>query len=143
MTIIFSNSGPKLRKSGSFRPKFKEFYFCTKLCNKANSRALIWNTKMAFQNCYSKHPNKAFLVTNLRILIFCSELCNQTNWRALITNMTIVLQHSSSKTQIERFWSQVYLFFCLFSMKLYSFSKLRILIKNLTIFLIKLQPKNT
>ena len=34
MTIVFSNSSPKLTKSDVFGSKFKDFYFCTKLCNK-------------------------------------------------------------------------------------------------------------
>ena len=50
-----------------------DFYFCTKLCSKANSRVLILNMTMVFQNCCPKHPNfdqKLFLISNLRILIF-------------------------------------------------------------------------
>ena len=75
-------------KSGIFGPKFKDFYFCTKLCNKTNSRALISNITMVFLNCCPKQPIKAFLVSNLRIFIF-GKLCNQTNSRALISNMTM------------------------------------------------------
>ena len=41
MTILFSNSSPKIPKSGIFGSKFKDFYFCTKLCYKTNSRTLI------------------------------------------------------------------------------------------------------
>ena len=70
MTIAFSNSSPKIRKSGFFGSKFKYFYFRTNICNKANLRVLISNMTMAFQNCCPKHPNKAFLVPNLRIFIF-------------------------------------------------------------------------
>ena len=50
-------------------PTLRIFIFCAKLCNKANSRPLISNMKMVSQNCYPEHPNKAFLVPNLRILI--------------------------------------------------------------------------
>ena len=34
---------------------------------------LIANMTMGFQNCCPKHPNKAFLVRNLRILIFAQN----------------------------------------------------------------------
>ena len=56
-----------------FGPKFKDCYFCTKLFNNANSRALIANMTMTFQNCHPKHSNKAFLVPNLRILTFAQN----------------------------------------------------------------------
>ena len=48
MTIKLSNSSLKLRKSGIFGPKFKDFYFFTKLWNKANSRAPTANMTMVF-----------------------------------------------------------------------------------------------
>ena len=70
MTIAFSNSSPKIRKSGFFGSKFKYFYFRTNICNKANLRVLISNMTMAFQNCCPKHPNKAFLVPNLKFFLF-------------------------------------------------------------------------
>ena len=70
MAQEFSNSSLKTRKSANFGPKVKDFYFHTKLCNKANLRALIANVTMVFQNCCPKHPNKSFLVLNLRIFIF-------------------------------------------------------------------------
>ena len=54
----------------NFFPNLRIFIFCTKLCNKANSRVLISNMTMVFQNCCPKHPNKVFSVPNLRILIF-------------------------------------------------------------------------
>ena len=34
MARIFSNSSPKIPKSDTFSPKFKDCNFCTKLCNK-------------------------------------------------------------------------------------------------------------
>ena len=55
---------------------FLKFYgknlriFCTKLCNKANLRVLISNMTIAFQNCYPKRLNKAFLITSLGLFVF-------------------------------------------------------------------------
>ena len=124
--MLFSISSPKIPKYDIFGLKFKDFYFCTKLCNKSNSRALTSNMTILFQNCYPKHPNKAFLVPNLKIYIFmkrffyflqkccpkhpdnlflipnlrtyfCTKLCNTTNSRALISNMTIFFKKSCPK----------------------------------------------
>ena len=41
--------------------------------NKANLKALISNITNVFKNCCPKHPNKAFLVPNLRTLIFAQN----------------------------------------------------------------------
>ena len=53
-----------------FWSQIKGFFFCTKLFNKANWRALILNMTMIFLNYCPKYPNKAFLVSYLIILIF-------------------------------------------------------------------------
>ena len=67
----FRIPSPKICRSGiCLVPNLRIFIFCTKLCNKANSKALILKITMVFQNCYPKHPNKTFLVPNLRILTF-------------------------------------------------------------------------
>ena len=82
MTILFLNSSLKISKSGIFGPEFKDFNLCTKLCNKTNSRRLISSMRMVFQNYYPEHPNKAFLVANLRILIFAQNFAiRQTGGR--------------------------------------------------------------
>ena len=54
MTILFSNSSSKIPKQEIFGPKFKDFYFCTKLCNKKNLRALISNIALVFTNSRPK-----------------------------------------------------------------------------------------
>ena len=51
-----------------FWSQTSEFLFFAQ--NKGNSRVLISNMTMVFQNCGLKHPNKAFLIPNLRIIIF-------------------------------------------------------------------------
>ena len=87
MTIIFSNSSLQIWSQiwGNFVGTLLYvfvvlFSFCvshyyrksffTKLWNKANSRALIANMRIIFQNCFLKHKNKALLVPKLRILSF-------------------------------------------------------------------------
>ena len=54
MTILFSNSNPKIPKSGIFDPKFKDFYFCTKLDVKTNFRTLASNMTKIFSNSSPK-----------------------------------------------------------------------------------------
>ena len=99
MTVIFSNSSPKIRKSDIFNPKFKNFYFLHEIWSKANLRVLMSNMTMVFQNCYPKHLNKAFFGSKFKNSNFCMELCNYTIWRAFIRNMTIVFQHSSQRSK--------------------------------------------
>ena len=66
----FQISAPNYGNLVFLAPNLRISIFCTKLCNKANLRVLISNMTMIFQNCDPKHPNKALLVSSLRILIF-------------------------------------------------------------------------
>ena len=72
VTRVFSNSSSKIPKSGTFGPKIKDFYICTKPCNKTNLMTQISNTTIAFSNSSSKigYENQAFLVPFLGILVF-------------------------------------------------------------------------
>ena len=70
ITIVFSNIIEKYPKSGIFGPEFKDFNFRTKPRNKTNLMVLISNMKKALQKCWAKHPNKEFLLPNLRIFTF-------------------------------------------------------------------------
>ena len=54
MTKKSSNFSPEIPKSGIFSPKLKDFYFCTKHCNKTNSRMQISNMTIAFSNSTPK-----------------------------------------------------------------------------------------
>ena len=54
MTILFSNSSPKISKSWNFGSKLKDFHFCTRLCNKANLRTQISNMTIVFSNSTPK-----------------------------------------------------------------------------------------
>ena len=68
-----------VRKYGNLTflvPNLRIFIFCTKLCNKANSRVLISIMTMAFQNCCTKHLNKAFFGSKFKNSNFCTKLCN-------------------------------------------------------------------
>ena len=73
MSIVFSNSTPKIPKPGIFGSKFKDSYAFIKLNNKKNSRVLTSNMKKVFRNCCPKYTNKAFWVRRLRIFIFSYE----------------------------------------------------------------------
>ena len=108
MTMLFSKSSPKIPKSGIFGPKFEDFYFCTKLCYKANSRMLTSNMTIFSSYSTKKYANKAFLVQNLDVFIFSWNYADfkydntffnipvkQENWR--ISNMTIVISNYSPK----------------------------------------------
>ena len=63
MTITFSDSSPKRRKSDTFGPKFKDFYFL--------HQALQWGK---FKDADCKYDNDfSFVVPTLRILILAQN----------------------------------------------------------------------
>ena len=122
-------------------PNLRIFIFCRKLCNKANSWVLISNTTIVFQNCCRKHLNVASFGSRFKNPNFCTKLCNQTIWRVFIRNMTIVFQHSSQRPKQSIFVPKF--FFFSFWRKHYSFTNSSVLIRNLIIVFVILQPKNT
>ena len=140
MAVVFSNFSPKTRKLGISGPKFKDFCFYTKPYYKTNSEALITKRIIVFQNCSPKHPNMAFLVPNLRILIFARNFAitqiGRRWWQILQQFLNIPAQRPKNLCGAK-------LIFVLFWMKLYSVTNSKVLIKNLIIVFIKLQPKNT
>ena len=42
MTILYSNCSPKIPKEGIIGPKFKNFYFCNKLCVTSNMTTVFF-----------------------------------------------------------------------------------------------------
>ena len=56
-----------------FFPKFKDFYFCTKLCNNTNSRMLIWNTAIIFSNSSPKICKLDIFGTKFKDFYFASN----------------------------------------------------------------------
>ena len=97
MTISFSNSSPKIPKSDMLSPRFKDFYFCPKLCSKTNSRALISNMTMMLQNSSPKINESRIFGPKLKDFYFCTKLYYKTNSRTVISNMTIFLQIAAKK----------------------------------------------
>ena len=62
MIMTFLNSSPRIRKSGIFCPKFKNFYFFPNICDKANLSGIqlgIFQLKLEKLLLYLKstHPN--------------------------------------------------------------------------------------
>ena len=78
VTILISSSSTKIRKSGIFGPKFKNFYFITNICNKANSRVLFSNLTMVFDTATqnTKKGNFGFKFKNFCFFIKLSFLKN-------------------------------------------------------------------
>ena len=103
MTILFSNSSLKVPKLCTFGPKFEDFYFHIKLYNKADSRALISNMTIVFQNCYPEQPSKVFLVIDLRIFIFLRNF-------AFSKNLLTLFKFEHKSTPKIYFLSQIYAF---------------------------------
>ena len=51
---FFQIPAQKYQNKTFFCPKVKDFYFCTKLCSKTNSRTLIWNMTIVLSNSSPK-----------------------------------------------------------------------------------------
>ena len=90
MTMLFSNSSPKIPKSGIFGPKFKDFQFCIKFCKKINSRTLNSNIAIFFSNSRPKMPKEGIFGPKFRHFYFFTKFCNQTNQRVLTSNVAKV-----------------------------------------------------
>ena len=139
--ILFSNSSPKKPKQRIFGLKFKDFCFRTKLCNKINSRALILNTTLVFQNCCPKHLNKAFLVLNLRILIFAQNFAIRQ-----IRGHWFQIWQQLFKIPAQKYTNKVLL---VPNLRIFNFArnfvfwKIRDCLKYNNSFFFKCQPKNT
>ena len=128
-SILCSNSNQKIPKEGIFSPKFNDFYFCTKLCNKVYSRVLISNMTMVFQSCCLKHPIKTILVLNLRIFIFASKFAIRQIGGCLFPIWQSIFRIPNQKYPNKAFFvlnvSNFY-----FSMKLHIMKNVRVLISN-------------
>ena len=80
MTIVVSNSSPKITKQGFFGPKFCFFFFFEKFWSYTNSRVMISNMTIAFFKILAqKCPSNVFFVPNLDIFVclfvcFCGEI---------------------------------------------------------------------
>ena len=123
MTILFSNSGPKIHNSDIFGPKFRHFFF-VKLCKQTNLRVLISNMTIVFLKILAqKYPIKVFLVKNTQKQHFWSQIQTFLFLHKFLQldkfeNVGFKYDNSSLKfqpenTQIRHFWSrtQVFLFF--------------------------------
>ena len=102
---------PKNTEIGHFGPKFKNFNFLHEILQQANSRVLISNVTMVFQNYCPKQLNKAFFGSKFKNSSFCRKLCNYTIWRAFIKNMAIVFEHSSQIPKYIIFGLNFFFFF--------------------------------
>ena len=122
MTILLSNSNPKIPKSDIFSPKFKDFHFSTKLCNETSLKMLlsIWQY---FQIPAPKYANLAFLVLNLGIFIFHRDY--------KYDNILSTFQPKDPNRALLDTLFFFFFFFFSFWLKLYSFTNSRVLFKNL------------
>ena len=66
----FQIPAKKTPESCIFDPKFKDFYFSTKLCNKKNSSPVISNITLFFSNSNPKNPDQTCLIKNIQTRLF-------------------------------------------------------------------------
>ena len=137
MAILFSNLSSEIPKQGTYGPKFKEFYFCTKHFNKTNSRTLISIMTILFQSCCQKHPNKALLVLDLKIFYFCMKLCFQKKEGDFRFD-NIFFKFQPKKSSNQPFLFQFTHYSCT---KFCNYTNSRVLISNMTILFSHSSPK--
>ena len=139
MAILFSNLSSEIPKQGTYGPKFKEFYFCTKHFNKTNSRTLISIMTILFQSCWQKHPNKALLVLDLKIFYFCMKLCFQKKEGDFRFD-NIFFKFQPKKSSNQPFLFQIYALFLHEILQLHKFQGVDFKYDNI---IFTFQPKNT
>ena len=118
MTILFSNSSPNLPKSGIFGPKLKECYFCTKLCNKTNSRTQTSNMTIVFSNSSPKIRRSdifspkfrhfCFFTIFFSWFLFLLQTLQQDKFEETDFKYdNIIFNFHPKSTQIRHFWFQI------------------------------------
>ena len=111
MTILFSNSSPKLYKSWNFGPKLKDFHFCTKLCNKTNLRTQISNMTIVFSNSTPKICKSGIFGPKFKDFYF-------------VPNVAI--------SQIRRRWFQIWQW--LFRIPVWKYPNIAVFVLNVSTF---------
>ena len=76
MTKLFSNSSSKIPKWGNFGPKFKDFYFCSKLYNKINSKALSSILIIVFWISSPNISKSSLFGPKFKDFYFSTKLCS-------------------------------------------------------------------
>ena len=132
MTIYFSNSSPKIAKSGIFGPKFRHFFF-VKFCKQTNLRVLISERKIVFlfQIVPQKYPNKAFLSQVQALSLFRKILLLEKLEDADFKYDNIFFKFQSKNSQMRNFWSKTQEFL------------LMVLISHMTMLFSNSSPKTT
>ena len=123
MTILFSNSSPKIHNSDIFGPKFRHFFFRETLqIDKFEGTDFKYDNSF-FKILAQKYPVKVFLVKNTQKQHFWSQIQTFLFLHKILQldkfeNVGFKYDNSSLKfqpenTQIRHFWSrtQVFLFF--------------------------------
>ena len=151
VTILFSNSSPKIHKSSILCPTFRHFCFFVKFRRQVNLRVLVSNmTKVSLKflakntqirHFWSKIPNEGIFSPNFTHFCFFTKYCNCTNSTVLTSNMTIVF-----KILVQKYPNKVVLVPNLGIFIISEHFAIRqiqgLLISNMTIVLLKLQLKN-
>ena len=148
MTVLFSNSGPKIPKSDIFGPKFRNFCFFVKFCKQTNLRVLISNRTVVFlkilpknpqiRHCWSKYPNKAFLFPNSGIFVSSKILQFEgADFKYEIIFLKILAQKYPNTVFLVKntqgIFSPKFKHFCFFA-KFRNQTNSKVLISNMTIF---------
>ena len=149
MTIVVSNSSPKITKQGFFGPKFCFFFFFEKFWSQTNSRVMISNMTIAFFKILAqKCPSNVFFVPNLDIFVclfvcFCGEILQLDKFE----DADFKYDNSFWKFQAKKIAKQAFLvpnldLFVSFP-KFCNYTNSRVLISNMTVVVSNSNPKIT
>ena len=112
MTIVFSNSSPKLPKyeiRHFFGPNLGIFVFLLNFSVRQIRGCWFQIWQKFFLILAQKYPNKAFLVPNLGIFLFWGgNLELDSIRRCLFQIWQYFLKILAQKSQIRHFWSQIF-----------------------------------
>ena len=117
-----------------FCPKFRNFCFFAKLCNKANLRVMISIMTIFFSSSRPKYPNKRYLVANLDILFLRKnlQLNNFESTSFKYDNSFFKIQHVYTNIPKYSIFSPKFRYFRFFT-KIGNQKNSRVLISNITI----------
>ena len=96
-----------------FGSKFKDFYFCTKLCILTNSGVLFLIWQEFFKITAQKYLDKALLVPNLKVFFDLHECFHFEKFEGSCFKYSIVLENCIPKLTAKSFSVPILKFFVL------------------------------
>ena len=142
MTMLFSNSSPKVLKSGILGPKLRHFCFFVNFRKQTKLRVLISNMTIVFLKFLPKNTQGRHFLSQIQAFSLFQDILQLDKFEGADFKFdNIFFQIPAQKYPNHTFLVQNLDFF--FLRKICNQTNLRVLISNMTIVFSNLQPKNT